>query len=119
MNGKFVSKLEFFSFFRVGDCVPGSKAACEAVAQSQGLNVGGCGFNFEGEEGYAPGCIAYNSGTCEGSAFYGIGGTDEDKLSPTIPQSDAYGTRYRPSGYDCAEASSALPSGISCSFSIG
>jgi len=93
-----------------GDCVPGSQAACEAVAQSQGLTLGGCGFNFEGEEGYAPGCYAYNSGSCEGSAFYGTGGTEEDKLDPTIPQSDAYGTRYRPSGYDCAEGSSALPS---------
>ena len=92
-------------YFGTGTCVPYSKETCKEVAKRQGLRLGGCGWSFEGSQNYASGCFAYNGGSYNGIAFYGIGGTLESmKQSVKSP-------RYRPLGYDCVPNSTPNPKG--------
>ena len=96
-------------------CVPYSTEACMDVAKSQGLQIGGCGYKFQGStiSGYAAGCYAYNGGRCNGMAFYGTGGTQASMKQPVIPP------RYRPYGYDCATNSTQnLPGKCSNRFKV-
>ena len=60
--------------------------ACEAAATSQGLELGGAGYDFVG--GYkTKGCYSYESGKYQGRAYFGTGGTDADMAAePSSPK---------------------------------
>jgi len=75
-------------------CIPYSKEACEAAANSLGLEKGYGNYNFAGSYG-TKGCYAYETGNYAGVAFYGTGGSEDNmKVELNDPQ-------YRPVGHDC------------------
>ena len=51
------------------------------IAKALGLVVGGAGYDFEGSWG-TKGLYAYRSGKYSGHAYFGTGGSDEDRLEP-------------------------------------
>ena len=51
------------------------------IAKALGLVVGGAGYDFEGSWG-TKGLYAYRSGKYSGHAYFGTGGSDEDRLAP-------------------------------------
>ena len=51
------------------------------LAKALGLVVGGAGYDFEGSWG-TKGLYAYRSGKYSGHAYFGTGGSDEDRLEP-------------------------------------
>ncbi len=51
------------------------------IAKALGLVVGGAGHDFEGPWG-TKGLYAYRSGKYSGHAYFGTGGSDEDRLEP-------------------------------------
>ena len=51
------------------------------IAKALGLMVGGAGYDFEGSWG-TKGLYAYRSGKYSGHAYFGTGGSDEDRLEP-------------------------------------
>ena len=51
------------------------------IAKALGLVVGGAGFDFEGSWG-TKGLYAYRSGKYSGHAYFGTGGSDENRLEP-------------------------------------
>merc|ERR1712048_1215821 len=53
------------------------------------------GYAFSGPYSHK-GCYAYNSGSNQGKAFFGTGGSEED-MKKELPEN-----RYRPRNYDCA-----------------
>ena len=77
------------------ECVPYSQQACEDAADELGLQKGGDRHSFAGYY-QTKGCYAYVSGAYANTAFYGIGGSDEEmRAQPFRP-------KYRPVGYDCS-----------------
>ena len=79
----------------LGVCVPYSQKACMDAVIGQGLKPGGGGSNFIGDWS-TKGCYAYKTGRYAGIAFYGTGGSDQEKK--TLLNSDEI---YRPIGHDC------------------
>jgi len=83
-------------------CVALTKEACIAVARNRSMELGGmagtdCTWPFEGsvDDGYAPGCYGYSSGSCDNIAFFGNGGTQES-IGEAINEADTeWGTRAR------------------------
>ena len=59
------------------------------------MDQGGNNFSFSGNYS-TKGCFAYTDGEHANMAFYGVGGTEEDKANETLTLS-----RYRPMGHDC------------------
>ena len=60
------------------------------IAKALGLVVGGAGYDFEGSWG-TKGLYAYRSGKYSGHAYFGTGGSDEDRLEPEDDED-----KYRP-----------------------
>ena len=60
------------------------------IAKALGLVVGGAGYDFEGSWG-TKGLYAYRSGKYSGHAYFGTGGSDEDRL-----ESEDDEDKYRP-----------------------
>jgi hypothetical protein len=83
-------------------CVPYSKEACIAAAVSEGLSLGGGGYDFEGNYG-TKGCYSYSSGTYAGKAYYGTGGTTAE-TSATVAS-----PKYRPADFACPATTTAEP----------
>ncbi|KAK3232876.1 hypothetical protein CYMTET_56800 [Cymbomonas tetramitiformis] len=75
-------------------CVPYSKIACGNAATALGISLGGNGYEFAGSYS-TKGCYAYSSGTYQGMAYFGTGGTNaESSAAVSSP-------KYRPAGHDC------------------
>ena len=78
-----------------GTCVAYSEQACRDAATELGLGLGTSSHAFSGPYSHK-GCYAYNSGSNQGKAFFGTGGSEED-MKKKLPEN-----RYRPRNYDCA-----------------
>ena len=70
---------------------PYSEEVCAEAAQREGLELGGVGYDFTG--GYrTKGCYTYASGKYAGHAYYGLGGTEEDRSAePSLPKTRVMG----------------------------
>jgi len=82
-------------------CKPYSQEACKLAAVRGGLSKGGNGYAFAGDYG-TKGCYTYSSGSYRKIAFYGTGGSDDDRKKTSLP-----GSQIRPAGWDkCPHAAS-------------
>jgi hypothetical protein len=68
-----------------------SEDDCKKIAESLGLQLGGCGYDFAGPY-ETKGLYSYNSGKYAGMAFFGRGGTEAQM------KASVHGQKYRP-GY--------------------
>ena len=66
-----------------------TEAGCSARAQTLGLSLGGNGYAFAGSYS-TKGCYSYSSGSYEGMAFFGTGGTEAQMATALT------GSKYRP-----------------------
>lgn len=88
-------------------CVPYTEEACKQAATSQGLLLGGGGYEFAGSHG-TKGCYSYSSGAYKGMAFYGTGGSDsQSKAAVSAP-------KMRVPGADCGKQTCAPYSEEAC-----
>jgi len=55
---------------------------CRQLAEDKGLEIGGVGWSFEGQAGYAPGCYTYTSGQYACHAYCGTGATHAQIAEP-------------------------------------
>jgi hypothetical protein len=54
-----------------------TEAGCRAEVEERGYPTNS---SFAGNSGYAPGCHIYDSNAYGGRAYFGTGGTDDEKL---------------------------------------
>ena len=94
-------KINAFSFFCLGECVPYSQEACEDVVDRLGLQKGGKGFNFV-HNFVNKGCYSYESGDYANIAYYGSGGSEQEMAT------QLNSPKYRPAGYDCSKTGSII-----------
>ncbi|KAK3289152.1 hypothetical protein CYMTET_3398 [Cymbomonas tetramitiformis] len=113
-NGAFGNDKKDFALSRAllqSSCEPYSEAACKDAATALQLSLGAEDYAFAADFGskYPRGCVGVSSGTFEGSAFFGLGGTEAENSADV---SDPY---YRPANYDCSGVGASMfSSGTNC-----